>query len=320
MAATAGDRIRIIAGTAGRDLGQAICAELGRPLSESFTTKYYNGCTYVQVRENVREADVFVVQSSTEPVNDHLMELLMLIDACKGASAQRVTAVLPIYPYQQSDWKDQPRIAITARLVADLLLAAGADRVLTIDLHAAQIQGFMSCPCDNLTALPIVAAAFREQGLDMSQVVAVATDVGRAKLVRRYARRLDLPLAIIDKERLDERTVRAVNVIGDVEGKDVILFDDIIGTGGSLVSAANLLREHGARRIFAGAVHAVLAAGAVERLEASVFEGIVITDTVPSRHKLKDTTSFRVLSVAPLLAEAIRRIHLGESVSALFDD
>ena len=244
----------------------------------------------------------------------------MLIDACKGASAQRVTAVLPIYPYQQSDWKDQPRIAITARLVADLLLAAGADRVLTIDLHAPQIQGFMSCPCDNLTALPLVAAAFREQGLDMSQVVAVATDVGRAKLVRRYARRLGLSLAIIDKERLDERTVRAVNMIGDVKEKDAILFDDIIGTGGSLVSAANLLREHGARRIFAGAVHAVLAAGAVERLESSVLEGIVITDTVPSQHKLKGTTSFSVLSVAPLLAEAIRRIHIGESVSALFDD
>jgi len=310
--------LKVFAGSASRDLAEAICRHLSVDLGAIETRKFYNDNTFIRIGENVRESDVFVVQTSCPPVNDHLMELLMIVNALKGASARRVTAVLPHFPYQQSDKKDQPRICITAKLVADMLTTAGADRVLTIDLHAAQIQGFFNfnCPVDHLTAVPILCEYFAQQHIP--DLVAVATDVGRANLVRQYARRLNAPLAIIDKQRLNEVKVKALHVIGEVEGKNAIVFDDLIGTGGSMIEAARILKEHGVKEVYAGAVHGVLAGDAVARLEQSIFRQVVVTDTIPVCHKLGPDTKFRVLSVAGLLAKAIRRIHEGESVSALF--
>jgi ribose-phosphate pyrophosphokinase len=310
------DDLRICGGSSGHALAEAIARHLDVEASPVISRKLYNDNTFVQVRDNVRESDVFVVQTSCPPVNDHLVELLMLIDALKGASARRVTAVVPHMPYQQSDKKDEPRICITAKLVANMIRRAGADRVLTLDLHAAQIQGFFDCAVDHLTAVPILCDYFLSQ--EIPEIVAVATDVGRAQMVRRYARRMNVPLAIIDKQRVSEVQVRALNVIGEVQGRNAIIFDDLIGTGGSLIEAARLLKEHGVRDVYAGAVHGVLAGGAVQRLEESVFRQVVVTDSVPVQDKLAPGSKFRVLSVAGLLAKAIRHIHEGESVSALF--
>ncbi|MDX1935427.1 MAG: ribose-phosphate diphosphokinase [Capsulimonadales bacterium] len=310
------NKIKIFAGSASLELASGICAELATKLGASCSRKFYNDQTFVAIEENVREADVFVVQTCDAPVNDRLMELLMLINALRGASAKRVTAVLPHFFYQQSDKKDQPRICITAKLVADMLTTAGANRVLTMDLHAAQIQGFFSCPVDNLTATPLLCDHFASRKIE--DLVIVATDVGRANLVRRYARRLSAPLAIIDKVRINETRTQSVHVIGDVEGKNVLLIDDLIGTGGSLIGAAQLVKERGANRVYAGAVHGVLPGDSVRRLEDSLITEIAVMDTIPVRHKLSATTNFTVLSAAPPLAKAIHNINAGESVSALF--
>lgn len=309
--------LQVFAGSASAALADAICRCLGMTRGKLETRKFYNDNTFVQVNQNVRESDVFVVQTACPPVNDRLVELLMIVNALKSASARRVTAVVPHLFYQQSDKKDEPRICITARLVAQMLEAAGGDRVLTLDLHAPQIQGFFTRPVDHLTAVPILCDYFAQQRIP--DLVAVATDVGRAQMVRKYARRLQVPLVIVDKERLSEVEVRARHVIGEVRGKNAILFDDIVGTGGSLIEAARLLQEHGARDIYAGAVHGVLAGGAVERLEESVLRQVVVTDSIPVAHKLRSGTRIRVLSISELLATAIRHIHEGESVSALFD-
>lgn len=310
------NNIKIFAGSGSQELASRICDSLGVPLGVSHSRKFYNDQTFVCIEENVRESDVFVVQTCDAPVNDRLLEVLMLINALKGASAKRVTAVLPHFFYQQSDKKDQPRICITAKLVADMLTTAGANRVLTLDLHAPQIQGFFSCPVDNLTATPLLCDHFAEQAIE--DLVVVATDVGRANLVRSYARRLNAPLAIIDKMRISETKTQSVNVIGDVEGKNVLLIDDLIGTGGSLVGAAQLVKDRGANRVYAGAVHGVLAGDAVRQLEDSVLTEVAVMDTIPVRHKLSSKTNFTVLTVAPLVAKAINNINAGESVSALF--
>jgi ribose-phosphate pyrophosphokinase len=254
----------IFAGSASQDLARAICRHLSMDLGSIELRKFYNDNTFVRVEQNVRESDVFVVQTAMPPINDHLVELMMIVNALKGASAGRVTAVLPHFFYQQSDKKDQSRICITAKLFSDMLVSAGADRVLTVDLHAPQIQGFLSCPVDQLTAVPILCDYFAEQNIP--DLVAVASDVGRAQMVRRYARRLNVPLAIIDKQRLNEVSVQALHVIGDVENKNAIVFDDIIGTGGSLVEAARILKDHGAREVYAGATHGVFGDNAVQRL------------------------------------------------------
>lgn len=307
--------LKVFSGSSAEGLTAAICRELDCAPGLVERTKYYNDDTFVRIEENVRGCDVFVVQTSTPPKNDHLMELLMLIDALKGSSARRVTAVIPYFFYGQSDQKDVGRISITARLVADLLAAAGTDRVLTMDLHAAQTQGFMHCPTDQLTAMPLLCAYFARD--DLGNTVVAATDVGRAKRVREYARRLNLSLAIVDKERLDSEHVVARHVIGDVRGKRVLLFDDIIGTGGSLVEATRLLLEGGAQDVRAGAVHGVLARDAVARIDQSPLTEVVVTDTLPTASRAA-IPKLRVVSVAPLLAAAIRRIHRDESVSALF--
>lgn len=307
--------LKVFAGSSACELTTAVCAELDIMQGQVERTKYYNDCTFVRIEEHVRGCDVFVIQTASPPVNDNFMELLMLIDALKGASARRVTAVLPFFFYAQSDQKDTGRISIAARLAADLLNAAGVDRVLTIDLHAGQIQGFMHCPTDQLTAMPILCDYFARE--DLRDTVAAATDVGRAKRVREFARRLDLGLAIVDKERLDSEHVVARHIIGDVRGKRVLLFDDLIGLGGSLVEATRLLLEMGATDVRAGAVHGVLARDAVQRLEASPLTEIVVTDSLPAAGQAR-SPKIKVVSVAPILAAAIRRIHNDESVSELY--
>jgi len=317
------ERIKVFAGSSSRVLAEGICRHLGCLPGQVEAKKYYNDCTMVRVAENVRGCDTFVVQSAAPPVNDNLMELLMLIDALKHASAHRVTAVIPFFFYGQSDKKDKGRISIAARLVADLLGASGVDRVLTVDLHAEQIQGFLSCPTDQLTALPLLSAHFADG--DLANTVAASTDVGRAGWVRRFARRLDVELVIVDKERLDSTHVAARHLIGNPRGKRVLLIDDLIGTGGSVIEATRLLLQEGAAEVAVGAIHGVLAGGAIGHLEDSPLSQIVVTDTLPVAQQALSGPNgathhqkLRVLSVAPMLAEAIQRIHDDRSVSEMF--
>lgn len=307
------DRLKVFAGSSHPGLAQEICKCLGIPLGAVTTTRFSNENLKVKIEENVREQDVFVVQTAAPPLSENIVELLILLDALTHASARRVTVVLPYFPYARSDKKDEPRISITARLMADLLATAGADRVLTVDLHSPQIQGFFSTPADQLTAVPALCARLREEG--RAEVV-VAADVGEAKDAGHFARRLDLPIAIIDKRRSgDDERAEAVAVIGDVEGKHCLLVDDEIATGGSLFSATDFLLGHGARSVSAAVVHPVLSGYAVERLGASPLERLVVTNTIPLR---QTSPKIETLSIAPLLAEAITRIHDGRSISALF--
>ncbi|MCL4543459.1 MAG: ribose-phosphate pyrophosphokinase [Chloroflexi bacterium] len=309
------DRLKVFAGSSAQQFATAVCQSLDIGLGRAELTKYYNDCTFVRVEENVRGCDVFVVQTATAPVNDHLVELLMLINALKGASAHRVTAVIPFFFYGQSDQKDRGRISITARLVANLLEAAGADRVLTMDLHAGQIQGFMNCPTDQLTALPLLVHEFSRWS-EVDTVVAT-TDVGRVKRVSEFAHRLGANLIIVDKERLDSEHVVARHIIGDPAGKSVVLFDDLIGLGGSMLEACRLLLDHGAKRVGCAAVHGVFARDAVRQLRASPLTDVVVTDTLPTAVAARGG-KIRVVSVAALFAQAILRIHRDESVSELF--
>lgn len=308
-------RIKIFAGTSHPSLAQAICHAIDLPLSKSEVVKFANENLMVRILENVRGCDVFYVQSSAPPVNEALVETLIAIDALKGASAARVTAVLPYLPYSRSDKKDQPRISITARLVADLLQTAGADRVLTMDLHAAQIQGFFHVPVDQLMGAPVLCDYLKTW--DLSDTVLVAGDVGEAKDIGKFANVLNLPVAIVDKRRYgnDDRAV-ATNLIGDVVGKHAIIVDDEIATGGTVIEATNFLMSRGALSVKVVATHAVLSGQAVERLNASVVDRLIVTDTIPLRDK--KSSKIEVLSVAPLFAKAIRRIHDGDSVSDLF--
>lgn len=307
--------LKVFAGQSNPDLAREICTVLGVALGNVTFTKFSNENIKVKIEENVREADVFVVQTSCSPVSDHLMELLIMIDALKYASAARITAVLPYYPYVRSDKKDEPRISITARLAADLLETAGAHRILTMNLHAEQIIGFSRIPVDQLLAIPIICHYFAEN--DLSNFVAVAPDVGRAKTTEHYARRLDLPMVILDKRRYGDNERAVVrHVIGDVEGKDVILLDDEILTGGSMLEGTRALKDRGAQRVLAGCVHGVLAGDAMTQIEASPIEELVVTNTIPLK---RESPKITVLSVARLFADAIRAIHEGSSVSALFD-
>jgi ribose-phosphate pyrophosphokinase len=308
------DGLKVFAGSSHPALAEEICKRLDCPLGAVSTTRFSNENLKVRIEENVREQDVFVVQTAAPPLSENIVELLILIDALRHSSARRVTAVLPYFPYVRSDKKDEPRISITARLMADLLAAAGADRVLTVDLHSPQIQGFFSMPADQLTAVPVLCARVREAGLD--DVVVVAADVGEAKDAGRFARGLDRPIAVIDKRRSgDDERAEAVAVIGDVANKRCLLVDDEIATGGTLFSATEFLLEHGARSVSAAVVHPVLSGRALERLAASRLERLLVTNTIPLPTA---SPKIEVLSVAPLLAEAIARIHDGRSLSALF--
>ncbi|HJV24297.1 MAG TPA: ribose-phosphate pyrophosphokinase [Aromatoleum sp.] len=311
------DALRIFACNSNPALTNEICAKLGIPLSPVEISRFSNDNLQVQIRENVRERDVFVVQAFTEPVSEHIMELMITLDALRSASARRVTAVIPYYSYARSDKKDAPRISITGRLIADMLVTAGANRVLTMDLHAEQVHGFFNVPVDHLTAIPTIAEHFRRNH-DLANMVAVATDAGGAKRVGRFSERLDIPMAIIDKRRVSDTSVKQGHVVGDVKGRDAVIFEDEISTAGTLLSTIETLRAAGARSVHAGAVHAVLCGPAIERLRDAPIESIVVTNTVhmpPGKHLDKITQ----LTVAPLFAAAIERIHSGESVGALFE-
>jgi ribose-phosphate pyrophosphokinase len=308
------DGLKVFSGSSHPALTQEICKCLGISLGAVTTRRFSNENLKVKIEENVREQDVFVVQTAAPPLSENIVELLILLDALTHASARRVTAVLPYFPYARSDKKDEPRISITARLMADLLATAGADRVLTVDLHSPQIQGFFSMPADQLTAVPVLCGRLREEGV--ADAVVVAADVGEAKDAGRFARRLDLPIAIIDKRRAgDDERAEAVAVIGDVKGKRCLLVDDEIATGGTIFSATDFLLAQGARSVSAAVVHPVLSGRAVERLAASRLEHLLVTNTIPLT---ASSAKIQVLSVGPLLAEAITRIHDGRSVSALF--
>ncbi|MBI1742404.1 ribose-phosphate diphosphokinase [Candidatus Acetothermia bacterium] len=306
--------LKIFAGRSHPELAREICAHVGvEPGQISFVT-FSNENLKIKIEENVRECDVFVIQTSCSPVHDHLLELLIMIDALKYASAARITAVLPYYPYVRSDKKDEPRISVTARLVADLLQTAGAHRILTMNLHASQIVGFSHIPVDHLDGIPVICDYLKTQPLE--NFAAVATDVGRAKVTEAYARRLHMPVVILDKRRYadDEKAVIR-HVIGDVSGKNAIFFDDEILTGGSIFAGIDVLRERGAMHFKAACVHGVLARDAVTRLENSVLEELVITNTLPQR---QTSPKIKTRSIAQLFGEAIKAIHTGSSVSRLF--
>jgi ribose-phosphate pyrophosphokinase len=308
--------LKLFSGTAHRALAVEIAAYLKLPLGAADVTRFSDGEVFVQIDESVRGSDVFVVQPTCPPVNDTIMELLIMIDALKRASAGRITAVLPYYGYARQDRKVQPRVPITAKLVADLLDAAGVDRVLALDLHAGQIQGFFNVPVDHLFAGPPVIVDYLVKK-DLRDPVVVAPDAGGVERARAIAKRLNAGLAIIDKRRDGPNVAVVMHLIGDVKDKDAIVIDDMIDTAGTLVQAVGALEREGARRIIAGGVHAVLSGPAIERLKSAPIEEIVVTNSIPlTPDKLLPTMT--VLTVAPLLGEAIRRIHDEESVSTLF--
>lgn len=310
--------ITVFSGSAHPTLARQICDALGTPLSPSSTQRFSNDCLHVQLRANCRQRDVYVVQPLVPPVQEHLVELLLMLDAARGASAAQVTAVIPHYSYARSDQKDQPRISIAGRLVADLLTTAGANRVLTMTLHKPQVHGFFSVPVDHLTAVGEFAKHFR--GRDLSSTVVVSPDLGNAKPASQLARLLGLPVAAGNKQRLADDRVRIDAIVGDVQGRDVLVLDDEIANGGSIVELLARLREHDVRRISLAFTHGLFTGQAVERLAACTdVSEIVATDTVPLPPERRPP-GLQTITVAPLLAEAIRRIHLGESVSSLFPE
>ena len=311
------DELVVFSGNAHGELAGSVCQYLDIPLGQAEAFKFANDNTFVRILENVRQRDVFIIQPICYPVNDNLMELLIFIDAFKRASAGRITAVVPYYGYGRTDKKDQPRVPITARLVADLLTAAGADRLLTVDLHAGQIQGFFNIPVDELTALPILVDYFKAK--EISDLVVVAVDIGISKRARDVAEHLGAPLAIIEKRRTgNDDSSETLNVIGDVKGKVALTFDDEIDTGGTVINAAEALMDQGVTEVYCCATHPVLSGPALQRIAQSNFQEVVVTDTIPvSSGKLNG--KFTVLSVAPLLGEAIYRIHKGQSVGELFN-
>lgn len=311
------EELKVFTGNAHPELATAICGYLNISLGESKIFKFSNDNTFVQFSENIRQRDVFLVQPFSAPVNDSIMELLIMIDAARRASAGRITAVIPYFAYGRTDKKDQPRVPITARLVADLLTTAGAERVLTIDLHAGQIQGFFNIPVDELTALPLLSRYIK--GKELKDPVAVAIDIGASKRARNMAERVDASLAIMEKRRVDNNdNAEALNIIGEVNGHTALTVDDEIDTGSSLLSTINTLLEGGVTEVYACCTHGVLSGGAADKITASPLKELVITDTLPSIHK-KLSDKVTVLSVAPMLGEAIHRIHNGLSVGSMFE-
>jgi ribose-phosphate pyrophosphokinase len=309
--------LKLFTGNANRALAEEIAQYLRVPLGEGEVSRFSDGEIFVQFNENVRGADVFVVQPTCPPVNDTLMELLIMTDALKRASAHRVTAVLPYYGYARQDRKVAGRAPISAKLVADLLEAAGVSRVLALDLHAGQIQGFFNIPVDHLFAAPVVMIDYLKKK-DLTDPVVVSPDAGGVERARAIAKRLNSGLAIIDKRRDGPNSAVAMHLIGDVEGRDVVVIDDMIDTAGTLVQAVGALQREGAKRILACGVHAVLSGPAIERIKASPIEEVLVTNSIPLPEDKRNAGRITVLSVAPLLGEAIRRIHDEESVSTLF--
>lgn len=310
------DELKVFSGNAHPQLAQNICEYLGLPLGKMDVYQFSNENIFVQVLENVRQRDVFIVQPICSPVNRNLVELLIIIDAMKRASAGRITAVLPYYGYSRTDKKDQPRVPITARLVADLITVSGANRVLTVDLHAPQIQGFFNIPVDELRAMYTISEYFSKK--ELTDLVVVATDVGIAKHARDLAARLDTPLAIVEKRRVGNEDVSEIlTIIGDVQGKRTILIDDEVDTGGSITNAADTLKKHGSIETYACCTHPILSGNGVQRIQASLIKELVVTNTVPVPEE-KRIDKITVLNLASLIGEAIHRIHAGLSVGAMF--
>jgi ribose-phosphate pyrophosphokinase len=308
------NEFKLFSGSSNPLLAEQIAKKLHKDVSHCTLKRFSDGEIFFQIDENIRGTDVFIIQS-TNPPAENLIELLIMIDACRRASAQRITAVIPYYGYARQDRKDQPRVAITAKLIANLITTAGVDRVVLMDLHASQIQGFFDCPSDHLYASKVFNGHIRKLGLQ--KAVAVSPDVGSIKLVRAFAKDLDFSIAIVDKRRPDINKAEVMNIIGDVDGKDVVIRDDLVDTAGTLVEAAKALKNHGAKRIFASCTHAVLSGNALERLEDSPIEKLYTSDTIynpPEKHCSK----IEVLSVAHVFSEAILRIHEEKSLSSLF--
>jgi ribose-phosphate pyrophosphokinase len=310
------NHLKIFTGTAHRALAQEICRELGCHLSAATVKPFSDGEIHLQIEENVRGADVFVVQPTCTPVDRHIMEVLLMMDALKRASAERITAVLPYYGYARQDRKDRPRMPISARLVASLLERAGADRILALDLHAAQIQGFFDVPVDHLFATPVMIEYFVP--LRGDTLIVVSPDAGGVERARAFAKRLAAPLAIIDKRRTEVNVAEVMHIIGEVDGKDCLIVDDMIDTAGTLVKAADALYQQGARSVRACATHAVLSGPAVERISSSSLTEVIVTNSIPLREEAAACSKIRTLSVGPLLAQAIQSIHSDGSVSTLF--
>lgn len=316
MAARNNGTIKIVAGNSNRALAEAISGYLDTPMTKAVVRRFADMEIFVEIEENVRGRDVFVVQSTSFPANDHLMELLIIIDALKRASARRITATIPYFGYARQDRKPGPRTPISAKLVANLITHAGADRVLTLDLHAGQIQGFFDIPTDNLYASPVMVRDIKERKL--TNVTVVSPDVGGVVRARGLAKRIDAPLAIIDKRRERPNESEVMNVIGEVAGQTCILIDDIIDSGGTLVNAAEALLEKGAVEVYAYITHGVLSGGAVSRITSSKMKELVITDSILPTEAVRAAHNIRILPIAPLLGEAIARTSTEESVSSLF--
>ena len=311
------DELKVFSGTAHPALARAVCDYLDIPLGEAEVFEFSNENIFVRILENVRERDVFIVQPICSPVNKSLVELLIMLDAFRRASAGRITAVVPYYGYSRTDKKDQPRVPITARLIADLITTAGANRLLTVDLHAPQIQGFFTIPVDELTARPMLAQYFKEKALD--NLVVVATDIGISKVARDVAAKLGAPLAIMEKRRVGNVDAsETLNVIGDVEGMHALTVDDEIDTAGSLVGVVNALLKRGVTKVYACCTHPVFSGPAIQRIAASPVKEVVVTDTIPVNDD-KKLNKITVLSIASLIGEAIHRIHTGLSVGAMFE-
>ena len=308
--------LKVFGGRAHPALTAEICRTLGRDAGRVTLYNFSDGENYCQIEENVRGGDVFIVQPTCPPVNSNLMELLIMLDAFKRSSASRITAVLSYYGYARQDRKDKPRVPITAKLVADLLSAAGADRILCVDLHAAQIQGFYNIPVDHLFAAPVLLDAIRDSHLEPLTVV--SPDAGGVERARAFAKRLGAGLAIVDKRRKGKNEVEILHIIGQVRDRNVIVVDDIIDTAGTMINTVHALKENGARRVFAGCVHPVFSGPAIDRINGSPIEKIFCTNSISLDDKLARCSILQPLSIAPLLAEAILRIHQGASVSSLF--
>jgi ribose-phosphate pyrophosphokinase len=309
--------LKIFTGRSHPSLAQEICCRLGIEPGHVSLYSFSDGENYVQIDENVRGADVFVIQPTSPPVNDNLMELLIMLDAFKRSSARRITAVMPYYGYARQDRKDKPRVPITSKLVADLISAAGADRVLTLDLHASQIQGFFNIPVDHLFAAPVIVRHLRD--LELGDLTIVSPDAGGVERARAYAKRLGATLAIIDKRRVAANQTEVMHIIGEVEGRNIFVVDDIIDTGGTLIHTTDALLAQGARSISAACTHAVLSGSAVQRINSSRLERVIATNSMPTVDKEQECPKLTTLSIGDLLAEAIQRIHNEDSVSSLFE-
>jgi ribose-phosphate pyrophosphokinase len=309
--------LKLFTGTSNTELAREVSTYLNLDLGDTTVSTFSDGEIMVRLNENARGSDAFVIQSTCTPVNDNIMQLLLIIDALKRASAERITAVIPYYGYARQDRKVQPRVPISAKMVADLITAVGTNRVLTVDLHAGQIQGFFNIPVDNLYAAPVLIDYIKKKYVSDSLVV-VSPDAGGVERARAFAKRLDCSIAIIDKRREKANECEVMNVIGDVDNKDTLLIDDMVDTAGTMAQAAKALREQGAKRVSAACTHAVLSGAAIERINNSVMEELIVTNTIPLDSKMMLCKKLKVLSIASLLGDAIKRIHEESSISSLF--